>query len=59
MLFVVTGPSGCGKSTIIHHVMRDLRSVRFSVSHTTRPPRPSEQERPGLLFRRPGRRFSG
>ena len=43
MLFVVTGPSGCGKSTIIHHVMRDLRNVRFSVSHTTRPPRPSEQ----------------
>jgi guanylate kinase len=43
VFFVVTGPSGCGKSTIIHHVMRDLRSVRFSVSHTTRPPRPSEQ----------------
>lgn len=43
MLFVVTGPSGCGKSTIIHHVMRDLRNIRFSVSHTTRPPRPSEQ----------------
>lgn len=44
MLFVVTGPSGCGKSTMIHHVMRDLRNVRFSVSHTTRPPRPSESE---------------
>ncbi len=44
MLFVVTGPSGCGKSTMIHHVMRDLRGVRFSVSHTTRPPRPSESE---------------
>ncbi len=44
MLFVVTGPSGCGKSTMIHHVMRDLRRVRFSVSHTTRPRRPSESE---------------
>jgi guanylate kinase len=44
VLFVVTGPSGCGKSTMIHHVMRDLRNVRFSVSHTTRPPRPSESE---------------
>ncbi|MGA2585712.1 MAG: guanylate kinase [Candidatus Aminicenantales bacterium] len=44
MLFIITGPSGCGKSTIIRHVMRDLRNVRFSVSHTTRPKRPSEQE---------------
>lgn len=44
MIFVVTGPSGCGKSTIIHHVTSDLRNVRFSVSHTTRPKRPSEQE---------------
>ncbi len=44
MLFVVTGPSGCGKSSIIHHVLRDLRNVRFSVSHTTRPRRPSEQD---------------
>ena len=44
MLFVVTGPSGCGKSTMIRHVMRDLRNVRFSVSHTTRPPRPSEAD---------------
>jgi guanylate kinase len=44
MLFIVTGPSGCGKSTIVHHVLRDLRNVRFSVSHTTRPPRNSEQD---------------
>ena len=44
MLFVVTGPSGCGKSSLIHHVMRDLRNVRFSVSHTTRPRRPSERD---------------
>ncbi len=44
MLFVVSGPSGCGKSTIIHHVLRDLRNVQFSVSHTTRPRRPSEQD---------------
>ena len=44
MLIVVTGPSGSGKSTILRHVMRDLRGVRFSVSHTTRPRRPSEQD---------------
>lgn len=50
MLFVVTGPSGCGKSTMIHHVMRDLRKVRFSVSHTTRPRRPSESEGKDYYF---------
>jgi guanylate kinase len=44
MLFVLTGPSGCGKSTILRHVLKDLRNVRFSVSHTTRPRRPSEVE---------------
>jgi guanylate kinase len=44
MLIVVTGPSGSGKSTILRHVMRDLRGVRFSVSNTTRPRRPSEQD---------------
>ncbi len=44
MLFVVTGPSGSGKSTIVHHVLNDLRNVRFSVSHTTRPRRNSEKE---------------
>lgn len=44
MLFVVTGPSGCGKSTILRHILKDIRRVRFSVSHTTRPKRPSEQD---------------
>ncbi len=44
MLFVLTGPSGCGKSTILAHLMKDLRNIRFSVSHTTRPRRPSEAE---------------
>ena len=44
MLFVVTGPSGSGKSTIVHHVLGDLRNVQFSVSHTTRPKRNSEED---------------
>lgn len=44
MLFVVTGPSGSGKSTIVHHVLSDLRNVQFSVSHTTRPKRNSEED---------------
>lgn len=41
-MFVLTGPSGCGKSTILAHLLKDLRNIQFSVSHTTRPRRPSE-----------------
>lgn len=44
MLFVISGPSGCGKSTLIKEVRKDLRGLDFSVSHTTRPPRPSEKD---------------
>lgn len=43
MLFVITGPSGCGKSTLIAKVRRRLGGLGFSVSHTTRAPRPSEK----------------
>ncbi len=44
MLFVICGPSGCGKSTLIRKVRRALGDLEFSVSHTTRPPRPSEKD---------------
>jgi len=44
MLFVISGPSGCGKSTLIKKVRRSLGDLNFSVSHTTRPPRPSEKD---------------
>jgi guanylate kinase len=44
MLFVITGPSGSGKSTLIKRVRRALRDLEFSVSHTTRARRPSEQD---------------
>lgn len=44
MLFVISGPSGCGKSTLIRKVRRALGDLGFSVSHTTRAPRPSERD---------------
>jgi guanylate kinase len=44
MVFVITGPSGCGKSTLIRRVRRSVRGLDFSVSHTTRPRRPSEKD---------------
>ena len=42
-LLVLSAPSGCGKTTILRQVMADLPGLSFSVSHTTRQPRPSEQ----------------
>lgn len=42
-LIVLAGPSGAGKSSIIKRLCRDGR-VFFSVSATTRPPRPRERD---------------
>ena len=40
---VLCGPSGSGKSTLIKQLMNDFKDAfGFSVSHTTRSPRPGE-----------------
>ncbi|MBX2801475.1 MAG: guanylate kinase [Myxococcales bacterium] len=41
-LFVVAGPSGVGKSTLVSAALAKLPNLRFSVSATTRAPRPGE-----------------
>lgn len=41
---VVAGPSGAGKTTLCRRVVARRRDVRFSVSATTRPPRPDEAD---------------
>ena len=43
MLIVVSGASGTGKSTICGQVRQDMPELGFSVSCTTRQPRPGEQ----------------
>ncbi|HSB37216.1 MAG TPA: guanylate kinase [Thermoanaerobaculia bacterium] len=47
-LFIVSSPSGAGKTTLIRRVLADPTvrrgSLHFSVSHTTRPPRPGEKD---------------
>ncbi len=43
-LFVISGASGVGKSTVLKEVMARREDISFSVSATTRPPRPHEQE---------------
>ncbi len=42
LAFVVSGPSGAGKNSVIDRVMQDLPGLSYSVSYTTRPPRPHE-----------------
>ena len=41
-LFVISGASGVGKSTVLAKVMAGRQDLRFSVSATTRAPRPGE-----------------
>ncbi|MDD5864667.1 MAG: guanylate kinase [Firmicutes bacterium] len=41
-LFVISGASGVGKSTVLKLVMEARGDLKFSVSATTRPPRPGE-----------------
>lgn len=41
---MISAPSGVGKTTLIRSLLRELPSLRFSVSSTTRPPRPEESD---------------
>jgi guanylate kinase len=44
ILFVLSAPSGTGKSTIARAVVAGMEELEFSVSYTTRPPRPEETD---------------
>lgn len=43
-IVVVTAPSGSGKTSIARRVLAAFPNMRFSVSATTRPPRPGERD---------------
>lgn len=43
-IIILSGPSGVGKGTVLREVMRRRPELRFSVSATTRPIRPSETD---------------
>lgn len=43
-LFVVSSPSGAGKSSLISALLQRHNDMKVSVSHTTRAPRPGEED---------------
>jgi guanylate kinase len=49
-LFVMSGASGVGKSTVLSQVMAQREDLKFSVSATTRAPRPGETEGVSYYF---------
>jgi guanylate kinase len=49
-IFVVTAPSGTGKTTLLKSLMAADPRLRFSISYTTRPPRPGEVDGQDYFF---------
>jgi guanylate kinase len=43
-IYVISGPSGVGKSTIIGALRERFPEIGYSVSHTSRAPRPNEKD---------------
>ena len=54
-LFVLAGPSGVGKTTLEKRLFAELPDLSYSVSATTRPPRPGERDGKDYLFISPER----
>lgn len=48
--FLVAAPSGTGKTTLCRRVMEGDPRLRFSISHTTRPPRAGERDGEDYYF---------
>lgn len=43
-LFLITAPSGAGKTSLVRELLRNHQNLRFSISYTTRPRRPNEND---------------
>ena len=54
-LFVISAPSGAGKTTLNRRLMEKRPDLFYSVSHTTRTPRPGEQDGRDYFFVTPDR----
>jgi len=51
LLIVISGPSGAGKGTLCQELLRQMPDLRYSVSSTTRCPRPGEVDGIHYYFR--------
>lgn len=49
-IFVISAPSGCGKTTVSKAVVKKVKNLFFSVSATTRRPRPGEKNRKDYFY---------
>lgn len=49
-LFVLSGPSGVGKDAILERILKIVPNLVKSVSYTTRPKRPSEEDGKNYFF---------
>jgi len=49
-LYIVSAPSGSGKTTLLQHLLSTFDDLKFSVSHTTRPPRQGEKDAVNYYF---------
>jgi guanylate kinase len=43
-LYIISAPSGAGKTSLVKALLEKLESASVSISHTTRPARPGEQD---------------
>ncbi|HET7176267.1 MAG TPA: guanylate kinase [Gammaproteobacteria bacterium] len=43
-LYLVTAPSGAGKTSLVRALLKNHSNIKFSISYTTRPQRPNEQD---------------
>ncbi len=52
-LFIISGPSGSGKNTLIRSAIEQFPDLLYSVSVTTRAPRPGEKNGRDYFFKTP------
>lgn len=50
VLVIISAPSGAGKSTICRELLKRRKDLRYSISATTRPPRPGEKDGKHYFF---------
>lgn len=51
ILFILSGPSGVGKGTVRERLFEQDRSLKYSISATTRDPRPGEVDGEDYFFK--------